>query len=364
MIINFFSFNLGGLHDHEWSNEFKKTEWKELFISDCDIWCVCTQEDTEKSNFITALSSVLSGYTCLDKTPKKIILSNFNVHLAIFSKNNNSNTTLVKQKSLYHHVYDQTTLLNYFYHKSSAIIDYKNIRFVGSHLPFNPENSENASMRIKALNAILDLNKLDYMFIIGDLNFRINKDNKDQLTNFISNHTNIRDIGPGGKTCKMKIDRSQNCVNNTASPLSSSISNNTFNNTLQIERTRQFAPDEFKKIKQELESAKSGEIILETNCFVTKTSKGYRPPSLCDRILLVTTNTNYKIKESKIITIPPITQSDHNAIYTKFEIIIPSGGFKKYIKTTERLLIGKRNHIIYKYRNKKYIRKNNEYLCI
>jgi hypothetical protein len=360
-----------------------------------------------------------SNYKSHIKTPQEVILSKFHVQLAVFYSN-----SLLKDKkpfnhikSKYHNAYAGITpiikLKNWFYHKSSAIIDLGPLRFVGSHMPFNPKNEANTSMRENALNDVLTICTGDKVsFILGDLNFR-NINGQDQLKEFLEGNKNIIDITANiAPTCKtQKFINISKCAQQYLgkqysdeqylgkqylyeqysgeqysgeqySYLSKQSSEelskgkyfsrftklflkkkNEYEEDLQITNAEEAA---FKKEIEDLD-----EIPVETNnCFVTKVVKEdkilLRNPSMCDRILMVDNNNYLGNSFAKPIFIPPINHSDHNAVYGYVElddsILLQSAGKPKgpLIKaTTERVLIGKRNAIVYVTKQgTKYIKKD------
>jgi hypothetical protein len=377
---------MGGTHDG--SLNAKKT-WNEIFtqeqqwidfFSKKGIWVICTQEDLLKSNFINALRTNIFKdleYIMIDKTPRafsKQILSTilnpinenvFSVHLSIFvPKNYNINeNSLIKKESLYHSIREDKgseyiipddnnkSFFNFptiksikqnalgFIHdklfllKSSAVIEVGQIRFVGSHFPFVKSSVINsADVGKKALEKILTTynndNKL--MFILGDLNFRRTSEGTNLLTNKLKelNITNVTKslVNNNKSTCKTIKKRDYTLCKNSTTTNDKNI------------------------------------------CFNSS-----RKASLCDRLLIVNKK-ELVIKEpqSEIVLIPPINQSDHNAVYAKVEVpislLLPQQG-GVYKKTKERILIGKRNAIVYRSADKqnsrlKYIRKKGEWVKI
>lgn len=215
--------------------------------------------------------------------------------------------------------------------KSSAIIDIGNIRFVGSHFPFIKDNvKKSADVGKQALDQILKTNTNDkLMFIFGDLNFRkLNKDQNLLSKKFLQNFTNIQNVTfQTTNTCKtLKKDKqpsdiSSICINKPSDHVC-------FDNT--------------------------------------------REASKCDRLLIVNKlNTNISKSTAEVITFSPIDESDHYAVYAQVSVPISlltqQGGV--YKKTKERILIGKRNAVVYRSADKqnsrlKYIRKKGEWVKI
>lgn len=361
VLINFFTFNMGGTHDENWETIFKTQEWQNLFRK-YGIWVVCTQEDSRESKFMKGLqSTIFSNYLYHIKTPTHVYMFNFHVQLGVFVPREYVNTiSLIPQirswyqfwesgdctdpkivchtSSLYHESYNGQTIKNKFYHKSSAIIDIGNkIRIVGAHLPFNPDDESDVKMREKAFDMIFSNSKHKLMFILGDLNFRI-VDGTDQLTKLITKYGIVDITANIHPTCKTQIlDNVRNCFN--GGQLQTNIQN--FDKT---------------NVDLELKFISEGIPQKDKSCFVTRFEKHgnivHRSPSKCDRILMV--NGFYK-NYAEPVTIYPINYSDHNAVYGWVELddgVLSGGKIKKklHILGRERLLTkeGRKYMLTYK----------------
>lgn len=282
-----------------WGDILQQSPWQEFFTSKVQesekntvIWIICTQEDTRESLFMNALrTQVLKEeyYNYHTKTPKKVYLGKFHVHLSVFVPKS-LNYPMNHLKSLYHPSYNipdkpiQNYMKNSIYHKSSVVINIGGImRVVGSHLPFNPSDESNSSMRQAALREIISIANSGNIptFILGDLNFRyIN--NSDQLTEFINsfnlNGFTITDITNNIPfTCKTIKTNDKNCDKVFKSSQIKSTSNNSKNVT----------------------------------CYNQARNK-----SKCDRILAVLPR-SYKVCNDKAepLVFYPINMSDHNAVF-------------------------------------------------
>ena len=338
--LKFLTFNLGGTESEEWATIFGTKDWNNLFTNDDTIWIICTQEDKRESKFMKALRSNVfneENYSYHTKTPKHVYLGTFHVHLSVFVPNI-LDYPMKHLKSIYHPSYNipdnplQNYLKNSIYHKSSVVINIGGVmRVVGSHLPFNPHDEANSTMRDKALKEIVELTKSGNIptFVLGDLNFRyINQ--KDQLTNFIinnkSNSFTITDITEDIPfTCKTVKTTSDKC-------------NNLF-------------------LSKENENGNGNG--NNTGCYNKARSK-----SKCDRVLAILPK-NYKICNGTAypLLLPPINKSDHNAVLASCTLTIStcnsqhddkksSGGGKQkvYVLGRDRIVtrVGKKYMVTYK----------------
>ena len=395
MKINFFTFNMGGTHDgatdvngllKTWSEIFtdEKNEWRDFF-SKTGIWVVCTQEDKQESDFMNALHKNIlkeDNYKYFDKTPTHVYLNKFSVHLAVFVPINLNGIITKGENSLYHNSYN-SSIKNMVCHKSSVIIDYLNIRFVGCHLPFNPHDETNINKRKTALEKILKLQNDKIMFIMGDLNFR-KTNGIDQLTQYIQDNPNIIDITSGlPNTCKTVNNLTNNCEKVYKGKSIKSIQLSSIQRSLYTPIQQPYSQEMSLK-----NSCESPEQNINVQNFVTNSQKCYvtsiikksgeiklRTPSLCDRILMVySRQVPVTIKyEAETILFYPINLSDHNAVYAQVTIPdeitepAPAGGNKPMIKTSERVKYGNRNAIVYKTNlknKKKYVKSKGIYVLV
>lgn len=378
--IRFLTFNMGGTESMNWEIIFAREEWKSFFrVTESNIWIICTQEDLRESKFMKALGENVftqNDYLWHTKTPTNVYLKKFHVHLGVFVPKSVHSYSLQHHTSLYHPSYYPDTLLNNMknkvYHKSSAIIDVgRDIRVVGSHLPFNPKDESNARMRQRALNDILGLGAGKIMFVLGDLNFRT-IGGVDQLheiigSTILANSSSrqiiditkdipftcktqkLKDIGECGKVYGLREAMIKN-VKEQEYPTTPSTVASSFDNGLYPNGVDQ------KDKNIELDYIDSEEPILPgpssvNACYVRKLVKRgnevTRNISKCDRILMVVPD-GFKdsVKEfgAEPLLIYPINLSDHNAVHGWVTIddgMVDGGGVKKkkiHILGRERVL--------------------------
>jgi hypothetical protein len=130
-----------------------------------------------------------------------------------------------------------------------------------------------------------------YSFVVGDLNFRIDESNNDQLTTFIEETKNdilIRDLTKSvARTCKVFKDKSKaNCLFDMCSV-----------------------------IVKDGRNGRSCEPAASKKCY----DDSHRTPSNCDRVLAVdhfpSELQNIEIGPSGAMSIPPFEDSDHFGVF-------------------------------------------------
>lgn len=351
--INFFTFNMGGTNGENWSEILKTEEWK-LLLSNDGIWVICTQEDQRNSPFMAAMTKHFeSTHESVVKSSHLIRLPNFQVKLGVFTPKGLLPKALPDRK--FFHKCPFPAIIKALYHKSSILINWKNISFVGSHLPFNPDDEDDVSLRENAvtsvINSWLKKNKDQSMcFILGDLNFR-----KNQLREYIDkNKYYISDLTDGlPPTCKMVSRRRPDCGKNELEKVTKTIGthvevdnshiitqgNDTIEVSDQTISPANSATESELQVDQTLQDEKTlqdFEKLVINDCYVTSANYKVRNPSLCDRVLLLTRD--YKGSQGisytpQIVSYPPITQSDHNAVFVRVEVPygLITGGSKKKI---------------------------------
>lgn len=290
MKYKFLTFNLGQTQkfsQEDWEHEFREkgSEWKEQleFQTNPYAWVICTQEDTDTSSFIEVFYS-----TFLSSSYKRVFMTSFDkmkispffhVHLALFVLKKRNNNEKVINKKIVH----ERKLL--FVRKMTSIVQYGDIMFAGAHFPMISEGNKGLLQRKVALEKVMSVfteSNAKYMFLMGDLNFRIVKiDGYDaEQLQFILNESknqNVRDLvwenlPSVNLTCKMEPQRPENCTT-TENPL---------------------------------------------KCFSNK-----RTPSLCDRILFVRKDgmdLNVNVSSIKTLEFGAILQSDHNALLAELDL--------------------------------------------
>lgn len=299
--INFLTLNLGEIKPEQWDGMLSTGEWSSfLNPNPKECWVICSQEDTEESQFMTALQSQLEhgGRWIHSSLPKAIMADRFYVHIGMFIPT--QYTALFPDPS-YHYV------IKHDRKKMSRILSIGPFVFVGSHLPFFKFIQRWSYGRERAMKEVMEYIATEpklagkTVVMLGDLNFRF-IDGKDQLIGFIDKPMfgyDIQDVswnnGITAPTCKMNVTRSPNC---------------------HIGRTLVGTPS----------------LQAQPKCY-----NASREPSLCDRVLVMTPLKDQKMKVSshvKHVAFPPITQSDHNAIHARIEFgtFGGKGGRRKSIK--------------------------------
>ena len=330
VFINFFTFNMGGTNNMNWGAIIKEEHWKKFFTLDKkSIWVICTQEDQKSSPFMNAVKEHFGvTYKSLIRRSHKIVLPNFQVMLGVFVPKDMADVTPDKK---FFHICPFPAITFPFLHKSSILVNWRNISFVGSHLPFNPDDEDDVSLRAKALTTVINSwtennRKQTLCFILGDLNFR-----KNQLETYIeSKHSFVvTDLTKGmNPTCKMVPGRSPTC--SSVSPVT--YKDKSDYSDIKEEQDQDTVIEEDKLESEELPPSNSENIEKELidyisedigKCYVVKAKDKSRAPSLCDRVLLATrigTINSFTVIQHEHITFYPITKSDHNAIFVKVEI--------------------------------------------
>jgi hypothetical protein len=184
-----------------------------------------------------------------------------------------------------------------FFHKGSILVNWRNISFVGSHLPFDPNNEDDVSLRAKALTTVIDSwtrnnTKQSLCFILGDLNFR-----KNQLETYIESNKHsfvVTDFTKGmNPTCKMVSGRSPTCSSHydqvtyeNKSDYSDIKEKQDQDTVIEVDRSEseELPPSNSENIEKELIDSISEDII---KCYVISAKGKSRAPSLCDRVLVL-----------------------------------------------------------------------------
>ena len=284
-------------------------------LSDDSILFISFQEDKSTPVLLTEDFKnflMIEGYKVIVNSKG---ISHFHIHSIIITKLNYDTLTVetkrLNWKNTKNYIVNHITFNNY------------NISFISTHFPIDTSDKDKLnlgySIRAKILDDILIkfVKNNNIVVLAGDLNFRINMDGIEQLTQFINqkkseyNISEIFDINKFGPTCKIdpepQIKGSEICQNH-------------FNN-------RQFEPTQLKcnKNKQtDIETCECGTLQCShaINCYDKKYK---RIPSYCDRVLTIQKQQN-KIYDVTIVnseiagTIDKF--SDHNAVYVEFQINI------------------------------------------
>ena len=120
LLINFFTFNMGGTHDYDW----KIDEIKSIFtIDDTHIWAVCTQEDQNKSKFMAAVTTYFGTtkqtYVCIKQTKPFDLVKPFAIHLNIYIPTSVLNLIKSTYSSIF--IFNKP-LIQVFYPKGASVI--------------------------------------------------------------------------------------------------------------------------------------------------------------------------------------------------------------------------------------------------
>ena len=173
-------------------------------------------------------------------------------------------------------------------------IENKELLLLNLHLPVNTKKENmgyayRRSQLINILNQIIPyMSDPDTILLVGgDLNFRMNRDGVNQLTNLLkSNDIMLKELEMPTKnsktfTCKFRENSSKNC---------------------RLTKIPDEGSEDFKKLSEN----------TQQRCGDSK-----RIPSRCDRFLVYSP---YKIDVSTYKSLVLLDSSDHNAIYTSFKI--------------------------------------------
>lgn len=177
--------------------------YDQLLDKNFDYLIFSLQELADTTTLKNQLKTLLEpkGYKC-DSHEKQTILSlKFGVQLLIFYKP----TEVTKQtgeiyKSTTSHISSKDAkCFEFICIKLYVLLDLGNgLTIVACHLPVKPSDRQTLgnNNRINALKKIMnDVKNKQNVIIIGDLNFRIVQDNKEQLTEFLnSNDNKLNDI--------------------------------------------------------------------------------------------------------------------------------------------------------------------------
>jgi hypothetical protein len=263
----------------------------------------------------------------------KIVLPNFQVMLGVFVPISVKDEVTPDKKFFHKCPFPAITIP--FFHKGSILVNWRNISFVGSHLPFDPNNEDDVSLRAKALTTVIDSwtrnnTKQSLCFILGDLNFR-----KNQLETYIESNKHsfvVSDFTKGmNPTCKMVSGRSHACSSyakpgphedtRESSDIQEELKQDTIIVADNILEPEEPMPGDSTTIEKELIDHVPGADI--SKCYVVKAKGKSRVPSLCDRVLLATrtgTTNSVEVLRNEHITFDPIRTSDHNAIFVRIEV--------------------------------------------
>ena len=396
--LNFLTFNMGGQHyQKNWTDKVLN-EWKEIFRGkENEIWFICSQEENGVSHFINMIKQILPerSYKCSHEHTTSLGI--FCVHLAVFIPNTLG--YIPKHITNLNHQATNRWPARLIWHKSSIIFNINDQFLVaGCHLPFYKTNEEKSKYRDIAIDKIIgEANNVNLpIFIFGDLNFRTTD------KGIIYTEGLFQDFTSGlAPTCKTNPKTKSDCINvynnnpkavdkpddcydwgvkneddlptpgdesTTPSP-ASSFSTNSTNSTQNSPASSPL------KTRSSLASSSSTKSHSKNNSYsmysplIPKSKPNstnntphpeLRTPSICDRVLLYENPVSKtfsskvnQIEDAKPILIDPVPQSDHNAVYVRLQIGGIGGknggiGECMYIKTSERVILGKRNAIVYK----------------
>lgn len=220
------------------------------------------------------------------------------------------------------------------------------ISITSAHLPINTKDIENLDLGLEERKKVLDeifnkyINDVNIMIIAGDLNFRINKQGDEQLTEYIKKKfkltfNDIFDIKKFGPTCKVNPDFKQNEICKIQFMKQQF---NPFNINCEQEHD-----------KREICKCDKSGCPVHIKCY---SEKYKRIPSFCDRVLVIQKYKKYTVlpQLEKTEIVNSIGKfSDHNAIYVEFEINLSTsikqhaGYYNKYLKYKQKYLNLKNN---------------------
>ena len=302
MRVNIVTFNLANTSDYLWEDS------TEVLQYDPDIHVEATQEDYRELNNNSIFGPVLTnaGYGLFEMTSLNDTPNSMNVVLRVYMKNkllDIQNTNLVEtgkkplptQDGLKGNLLLKAQQAITGFSKGAIWIKVEKpvpILFINVHLPILKKKGNlglgfefRAKKMIEVLNsdAIQDLISDDTtVFMTGDMNFRINPDHRNQLTNLLTYIPSLKElpfINPEDRviTCKFEKGDSEEC-----------------------DEARQTTPEE--------------SITMNKTCVNKK-----RIPSRCDRILYkLSPALSMKVLQHKGANL--YNKSDHNALFATVEL--------------------------------------------